>query len=273
MKSRLIVAAIGVPLCVVVLAVLPSWGTAVFCALISAVGAHELLNAAGLGNNVPVSVAAIACALWVNACAYFDLGSAALAAGGAVYLVITAALGVARYERGKSFGMAQTGAAILAGAAIPLCFSALIHLRLGPCGVYAVLWPFVIAFIGDGGALFIGMACGKHKLAVRTSPKKTVEGALGGLACSVLFTLLYGIVLRFAFKLSIDFAILAIWSAIGGVVSQLGDLLFSLLKRESGLKDYGTILPGHGGVLDRFDSMATLAPVMALLVCLSDPFI
>lgn len=272
MKSRLLVAAVGVPVVFILLALLPPWGTTLFCAAISVIAATEMLNTAELGRSAVMTVLSAASAVWVTLCFHFGWSAVAVAAGILVYFLLLAAVGVAYYEKGRGFGPGQTGAALMAGAVVPLCFAALICLRRGENGVYAVLTPFVVAFIGDAGALFTGMAFGKHKLAPRTSPKKTVEGAIGGLLCSVVFTIIYGIILRFAFKAEVSFGILCAWSAVGGVVSQLGDLFFSLFKRESGIKDYGTLLSGHGGILDRFDSMATLAPVLALLFSLISPF-
>lgn len=273
MKSRLLVAAVGVPLVFVLLALLPPWGTAVFCALISAVGAHEMLNTAGLGRSILLTVLSVLSALWITLCFFLEWGVLPVAAGVLAYFLLLAATGVVFYEKGRGFGPGQTGSALMAGAVVPLCFAALICLRRGGiCGVYNVLTPFVIAFIGDGGAYFIGSAAGKHKLAPRTSPKKSVEGAVAGLLCSVVFTIIYGIILKLAFKADVSFGILVAWSAVGAVISQLGDLFFSLFKRESGIKDYGTILKGHGGVLDRFDSMATLAPALAILFYYFPPF-
>ena len=273
MKSRLLVAAVGVPLVFVLLAVLPPWGTAVLCAGISVIAAHELLSCVGLGKSVFLTVVTGLSALWITLCLYMQWRLVYAGAGAAVYLLILAAFAVAYYEKGRGFGPGQTGAAIMAGAVVPLCFAALVYLRRGgSVGVYKVLVPFVIAFIGDGGAYFIGRAMGKHKLAPRTSPKKTVEGAIGGLICSVGFALIYGLILKFAFHTDVLFGRLAVMGAVGGVVSQLGDLFFSLFKRESGIKDYGTLLKEHGGILDRFDSMVPLAPVVAAMFLYWPPF-
>lgn len=273
MKSRLLVAAVGVPLVFVLLAVLPPWGTAILCAGISMIAAHELLSCVGLGKSVFMTVIACLSALWITLCVYLELRLLFAAAGVGVYALLLAAYAVAYYEKGRGFGPGQTGAAIMAGAVVPACFAALVYLRRGgSVGVCRALVPFVIAFIGDGGAYFIGRAMGKHKLAPRTSPKKTVEGAIGGLVCSVGFALIYGLILRFALHMDVMFGRLAVMGLVGGVISQLGDLFFSLFKRESGIKDYGTLLKEHGGILDRFDSMVPLAPVVAALFYIWPPF-
>ena len=154
----------------------------------------------------------------------------------------------------------------MAGLIIPGGMAALVLLRLAPHGRFAVLLPIIIAYAGDGGALFAGMLFGKHKLAPRTSPKKTIEGGIGGLVVAVGLSLLYGILLRFAFSVNVNFLMLAVTALVTGFASPLGDLAFSLIKREFGVKDYGKLLPGHGGALDRFDSTVFSAPVVYLLL-------
>ena len=116
---------------------------------------------------------------------------------------------------------------------------------------------FFIPAIGDAGAYFIGMKYGKTKLNPVVSPKKTVEGAIGGLLCSVMAALAtYAIGGAFAVQSSMPplwhFALLGLF---GGAVGQIGDLFASLIKRHCGIKDFGHIFPGHGGMLDRLDSI------------------
>ncbi len=130
--------------------------------------------------------------------------------------------------------------------------------------VYAVLLPFVLAWITDTGAYFSGYFFGKHKLIPKLSPKKTVEGAVGGVVLCVLISLAYVLVLDKCFDVSLfggnDYLKMLLMSIVGSVISQLGDFASSAIKREFGVKDFGNILPGHGGVLDRFDSIIFVAP-------------
>ena len=142
---------------------------------------------------------------------------------------------------------------LLGGVAIPLAMSCLLRLRLLNYGGGLVLMPLVAAFMSDSAALFTGMACGKHKLASKASPKKTVEGAVGGLVGGALGM----IVFRIGWCMVIGL--------VGAFMGQLGDLSFSVIKRQCGIKDYGRLLPGHGGVLDRFDSVIFAAPVVWLI--------
>ena len=128
---------------------------------------------------------------------------------------------------------------------------------------------------GDTCAYFAGRAFGKHKLAPVVSPNKTVEGAIGGVIGSVVIGLLATIIYsalsgRFA-SLTVavtarHYIIIAAMGAVASVLGILGDLFASAVKRQVGIKDYGTIFPGHGGILDRFDSVMFIAPLVSIVV-------
>ena len=109
------------------------------------------------------------------------------------------------------------------------------------------------------------MYLGKHKLAPALSPKKTIEGSIGGFAAAIVLMLVYGLILKLS-GLTVNFLILAIYGFLGSLAGQLGDLAFSAIKRLHGVKDYSHIIPGHGGILDRFDSMLFIAPMIELLL-------
>ncbi|MBQ7784491.1 MAG: phosphatidate cytidylyltransferase, partial [Oscillospiraceae bacterium] len=127
------------------------------------------------------------------------------------------------------------------------------------------------AWIPDAGAYFVGTACGKHKLCPEISPKKTVEGAVGGLVVTAVVFAVYGFAYQQFMKSvhGIDFGVnypaLVLIMPIAAVISMVGDLSASLLKREYGIKDYGKLLPGHGGVVDRFDSVYFVLPYIMLV--------
>jgi len=265
MKSRLLVAAVGVPLTLIMLVLLPDLGAAIFCAAISCVAVQEMFAAVGV-RSVPALVLGCVSAMLITAMAYFGTSAYIVLAWCCIYGVLLFFLWVAYYEREKVFGFAGFGGGLMAGLIIPGGMAALVLLRIGIHGRFAVLLPIIIAYAGDGGALFAGMLFGKHKLAPRTSPKKTIEGGIGGLIVAVGLTLLYGVLLRFAFSVSVNFPMLALTALISGFAAPLGDLAFSLIKREFGVKDYGRLLPGHGGALDRFDSTVFAAPTVYLLL-------
>lgn len=272
MKSRLIVAAFGVPLTLVMLVVLPEWGTLLFAAAICGLGAHEMCSAAGVGRAA--AVCAVISALGVCVFAFFGL-YLPFAALGAVYVFAVFFIWVRRYEKEEKFGTGGLGAALMAGLVVPCGLAALIIIRNGANGRLFVLFPIIISFAGDAGAYFVGRAMGKHKFSPRTSPKKSVEGAVGGLIIgAVLAAVFAGIIIwqkgALFGSMGAVCAVCAVFAASLGVgaVSELGDLAFSLIKRELGIKDYGKLLPGHGGALDRFDSMVFSAPAVALLLAL-----
>ena len=124
---------------------------------------------------------------------------------------------------------------------------------------------FLVPSVNDCFALFTGMACGKHKLSPHISPKKTIEGSVGGLAAAVVFAILLPRLVCFLY--GADASVLApmwyyaLFGLMAGALSQIGDLAASLVKRDCGVKDFGKIFPGHGGVMDRLDGIlfATLA--------------
>lgn len=132
-------------------------------------------------------------------------------------------------------------------------------------GRFLVLIPFIFSWTTDTFAYFCGRAFGKHKLIEAVSPKKTVEGAIGGFVFCAITAVLYGVIVGKAFDVTPNYLVLGLGGMVIGVVSQIGDLVMSAIKREQGVKDYGWMLPGHGGLLDRFDSSMAVT-VLVLLI-------
>ena len=149
---------------------------------------------------------------------------------------------------------------------IPYSFSA--FLRMGVSGIHRayLLLPFILSFACDTFAYFVGCTIGKHKLAPKVSPKKSIEGSIGGLAGNVLCGLMFAFVMDRWFGGSIGYGSMAALALLCGVVAQIGDLSFSLIKREFGIKDYGKLFLAHGGVLDRFDSVLFVTPVIEIVL-------
>ena len=139
------------------------------------------------------------------------------------------------------------------------CLGCLYVLRGMEQGILLTLLVFVSSWVCDTFAYFVGRTIGKHKLAPVLSPKKSIEGAVGGVAGSFLVGLLLGHFMDF------NSLLIAGISAAGAIVSQCGDLFASGIKRNYGIKDYGTLIPGHGGILDRFDSVIITAPIIYIL--------
>lgn len=150
------------------------------------------------------------------------------------------------------------------------CFSSVVIVRytnfVEDQGKYMYLIIFLSAWICDTFAYFTGRFFGKHKLIPAISPKKTIEGAIGGIIFTFIAMMGYGCLLKYAFKYDgISFVHLAILGVILPIVSQIGDLIASCIKRQYDIKDFGNVFPGHGGVIDRFDSPMLVAPVICLI--------
>lgn len=150
------------------------------------------------------------------------------------------------------------------------CFSSVVIVRytnfVEDQGKYMYLIIFLSAWICDTFAYFTGRFFGKHKLIPAISPKKTIEGAIGGIIFTFIAMMGYGCLLKYAFKYDgISFVHLAILGVILPIVSQIGDLIASCIKRQYNIKDFGNVFPGHGGVIDRFDSPMLVAPVICLI--------
>lgn len=149
-------------------------------------------------------------------------------------------------------------------------FMSVIMLLYHKYGLYGILPVFICAWGTDTCAYFAGCFLGKHKLIERVSPKKTIEGAIGGAVGSTLLCLLYAWILTFIEPVAISgvrfYVLFAVMGLISSVLAQLGDLAASALKRDCGIKDFGTIFPGHGGILDRFDSVIFIAPFVYFIV-------
>lgn len=137
-------------------------------------------------------------------------------------------------------------------------------------GVFLVWLIFICSWGCDTSAYCVGMLIGKHKMAPKLSPKKSVEGGIGGILGAALLGAIYAVVINyFAPEVHADVSAYAIVCGVGGMISQVGDLAASAIKRNHDIKDYGTLIPGHGGILDRFDSVIITAPIiyyMALIL-------
>ena len=177
------------------------------------------------------------------------------------------------FMKGK-LEFASISAAFVLVMYITSCFSALSVIRYvgGDAGLFNVGMVFIGAWVSDVFAYFSGRLFGKHKLIPEISPKKTVEGAIGAIVCTTLLMMLYGWIVTLCTELSANYIVLAIAGFTLSIVGQIGDLIASLVKRERGVKDYGTLLPGHGGIMDRFDSILTVSGATMIIVILFAPF-
>jgi len=152
-------------------------------------------------------------------------------------------------------------------------YTALVLIRdFDGVGKYVYLLTFVGAWFTDIFAYFTGRFLGKHKLIPDISPKKTVEGSIGGIVFCMIAYVVYGVVLQNMFGLKPNYIALALVAILISFVSQVGDLTLSAIKRKFGIKDFGKIMPGHGGLLDRFDSVIPVSLLLYLAFKAAEAF-
>lgn len=265
-KTRVLMAAILLPLLLIVVLALPKVYTAILFALMAAIGAYELLYSTGYIKHPRLvayaMIAAFAVSIWSYAGMQYAWGLLGL-------MCLFTALFVEMMFSHVKLRFETAAVCMVAGIVIPflLCSLVRIHAVEGT-GRYFIMIPFVLAFLSDTGAYFIGCKFGKHKLAPAISPKKSIEGVVGGFAGAVLGMLIYGIVLQFAFGFQVNYLYCIVYGVLGSLAGTFGDLCFSVIKRQTGLKDFGNLIPGHGGILDRFDSMMVVGPIVEILLIL-----
>lgn len=268
MKTRVITAAVAIPVLLLLLLVAEKWLAAVVWGLLLAVGAYELLFGTGLVREPRLVISSCIMAFAVCMWSCFDAVHAYLLLLIMVFLIVL--FGEMMHSHVK-VTFDKICMCMAAGLIVPFMLSSLIRILTMKIGRYVILIPFIVAFSNDAGAYFAGRFFGKHKMAPVLSQHKTVEGAVGGVFAAVVAMVLYAVVMGLPLK-SLSFRVNYLYAAIYGFVGALsgifGDLCFSVIKRQTGIKDYGKLLPGHGGILDRFDSMMLVGPLMEVLLLL-----
>lgn len=265
MKKRVLSAVILLPLLLAVVLAAPKIMTAVLLGFMCAIAAYELLAGTKLVRNPELLICTMAAAFLVPFWCYYGMNSTWGLLG--VYIFFTL-LVVAMMLSHIKIRFEKIAVCLAGGLLVPYLLSSLVRLVMDSNGRFYVLIPFVIAFSSDTGAYFIGRKFGRHKLAPVISPKKSVEGLVGGLVAAVVGMMIYGLVLDHAFDFQINYLYIALYGVVGCFAGVFGDLTFSVIKRQTGIKDYGNLIPGHGGILDRFDSVMLVAPLVEVLLAL-----
>ena len=253
MVSRILVAVVGIPAIILIVLYCPRF---VLCAALGALAAlagMELQQCVSRQRRgVMVIVSAVLPALTVLW--YYTTADAPVG----LWALELMALSAYAVSQGGKVKFEEVSAAWVAAVAVAYSFAS--FLRIDGDGAHRalLLLPFVLSFSCDSGAYLAGRSFGRHKLAPVVSPHKTVEGAVGGLVGNVVG----GLVFLFLTRTGPGFFATLALSLLCGVISQVGDLSFSLIKRQYGIKDYGRVFLAHGGVLDRFDSVLFVAPVV-----------
>ncbi len=271
MKTRIISGTVGIIIFILVLLLSMKFSfiLSLCLAALCAVAIYEMLNNTGLVKSKPVTYTACAFgAVFVSMpvianilnlnfislvlCLYF------------IYFFVTVVLTLVIY---KNINTAGLFAALLVPLALSFAFFSIYFLfTLNYTKLLYFFLIFIFAWGADTGAYFTGTFIGKHKLAAEISPKKTIEGSVGGIITAVLLTALLGFLYNSSLDVAVNIIELCICAAVFSVFGMIGDLITSFIKRDCGIKDYGKIMPGHGGVLDRFDSVLFIAPFYLITI-------
>lgn len=260
MKTRIITALVLIPILVLIL-ISGNWVIAAAVTVVSTVGLYELYKATGVLEKKPLAVlgfvsgVCVALRLFIPNDWYMGL----------VFLAIIIMF-VIMLKCHKTISVEDAAMTVFGVIYVPFLLSMLTAVAQLESGSF-LLWVVVIgAFATDTFAYFTGVFLGKHKLCPEISPKKTIEGSIGGTVGCMLLILAYGLLLEKQFGQEINYIKLGVLGILIAVVSQIGDLTASIIKRRYGVKDYGNIFPGHGGVLDRLDSVIATAPLVYVYI-------
>ena len=266
MKKRIIT---GIILLAVFIPVLWFSDTVVFTialAVICAVSVYEMTKCIGIKKaavTAPSYVFAVAAPFLVR---YMNIKTVAMIAFicFSAYMLYLFTAAVTSHGR---LAFADISTLYVLSLYIITACASIIYIRdFGENGKYIFLLIFIGAWITDTFAYFTGVFFGKHKLIPDVSPKKTIEGSIGGTVFCAVFYVVFGIVVdRISDSANANLLLLAIAGLVIAVISQIGDLIMSVIKRHYGVKDYGKIFPGHGGMLDRFDSILAVSLGIAML--------
>lgn len=263
LKPRLLTAVIGIAMLIGILYLSEIWNpiVGIVTGIASAFMTGEYLNANSLLKkpfvSIPSLLAALLLPVFINSSFIYLIIIC--------YFIAVFAVMIANYAKitYNELAYSVTGTLLisLGMCALPkICCNS-------SCVSFFFVAVFAIPWMTDAGGYFVGASIGKHKLCPNISPKKTIEGAVGGVLFGIITSVLLGILFQFVFfkNLSINFFALILLGITVAVLSIIGDLSFSLIKRCYNIKDFGSIFPGHGGMLDRFDSIIFTAPVIVII--------
>jgi len=256
LKTRVLTAIIGIPFLILFLLIDPIW-LASLAAIASIIGINEFYKACGVSNKKGISIvgyitgAALCFGAWFSKEIYM------------IIIILTLlALFYQMLVNHKNVNVDDISKIIFGIIYISFFLSNVIYIRVMDNGQYYIWITFLGAFITDSCAYFVGCAIGKHKLCPEISPKKTIEGAIGGVVGTGIVFIVFSLIVNHFFATDFNLIKTFLLGIIVAIISQMGDLSASIIKRKYGIKDFGNLLPGHGGILDRCDSLIMVAPVM-----------
>ena len=266
MKTRIISAVVLLPILLAIVLAGPKLLTAVLFGAMASIGAYELLFGTGLLKNTRLLIYCMVMAFLTAIWSFSGAQHLWAQIGILVFCVVLFADMMANHVK---ITFDKLSMCLVSGLIVPYLLTSIVRIHVMPSGRHMILIPFVIAMLSDTGAYFAGRAFGSRKLAPAISPNKTWEGVIGGVISAVLGMLLYTLILGLVFRFQVNYLYAVVYGILGSAIGVFGDLCLSVIKRQTGIKDYGNLIPGHGGILDRFDSMlfvGTLTEALLLMV-------
>lgn len=243
-------------------------------AIVGIICLYEMFGCLKVRKNLWVSLPFYAVALFSPfAIRYIDDKKLVLACYAACVGILALIMLTASVFSHRKLPTSQTSSAFMTGLYIVAAFTSIVYVRdSSDKGQFLLIMMFAAPWVTDTFAYIFGRAFGKHKLIPDVSPKKSVEGSVAGIICCTITILVYAFVCSKVWGIQCNYAILAALGILLSIVGQIGDLAMSVIKREYHIKDYGKIMPGHGGALDRFDSVLAVAIVLAAAEIFVDVF-
>ncbi len=268
MKTRVITAIIFALIIIPVILLGHTLLGLIFFLFVGVVSMFEILRAAGLHKKIGVALPTYLVAVLLPFLVYFGKAGTFFKNCAIVFFLLALwYLVSAVFSKGR-LQLQDVAILFLMCLYVLISFNALyaLEMHIVGQGKYGYELPFLVAWSTDIFAYLTGKAFGKHKLIPDVSPKKTVEGAIGGLCAGVLAAVIFGFVVRLIQDTYLpNYPALIAVGLVMSLFAMAGDLIASLVKRHYGIKDYGKLLPGHGGILDRFDSVLGAGPVPIIL--------
>lgn len=282
MVKRIVSAFVGIVIGVAILVFDNKIVYTAFLSFIGAVGVWEIINAVKCKQHKLLTVVCVAFGAVVpvllNFSAEFAIKRNIIVLCYLVFVILLLLIMLFNHKTIRLEKITMCGSAALV---IPLALNCLVFIRYLPWyreggylpGVFMIVYTLFCAWFGDSGAYFVGTFLGKHKLCPEISPKKTVEGLIGGIVTVGIVVaiqcVVYNLILPSEMKM--NYAVLIPTGMVACGAGVLGDLTASVIKRQYDVKDFGNLMPGHGGVLDRFDSVIFVAPFLYTVFSFLDP--
>ncbi len=256
MKTRILTSIVAIP--IIIIALLQPyaevWGVIVLLAAL--VGLYEFYKATGINKNKSLCIMGYLGAIYFVTICFHNIAILPYS------IWFSGILCLIMLFSNKTVNLTKIAVTFASTLYIPYLLSHILFLRKADNGEYYIWLILVISFLTDSCAYFVGKAFGKRKLCPNLSPNKTIAGAIGGTLGGGLFSLLFGFIVNRCFGADVNLLSIFILGLIGAIAAQLGDLTASAIKRQYNIKDYGNLFPGHGGVMDRIDSILFVAPII-----------